>query len=244
MKIKDKVAIVTGASSGIGLATARLLTKRGAKIALVARSLARLKQISKELPGSIPIRADMTRATDVRAMVRKVKNHFGRIDVLVNNAGQGYDATVEKIDIGTFRDHFELNTVGPLVAMQSVIPIMRKQKGGVIVNVSSGLALMLLPGMSAYASVKRALGTISLTAREELKDDHIHISVVYPYITATEFEKNTIRGAEDNQGEWEEGEESDLPPADPPEHIAVKILEAIENNEPEVFAHEWMRNMK
>ena len=90
--------------------------------------------------------------------------------------------------------------------MQQVIPIMRKEGGGAIMNVSSGLALMYLPGMSIYASLKRALSHISLTAREELKEDKIAVSVVYPYITITDFEKNTVKASERN---WENDEEEE-----------------------------------
>lgn len=243
MKIKDKVVIVTGASSGIGLATAKLLAKRCAKVALVARSMDKLKNISKELPESFSICADMTKEDEIKMMVRETKNHFGRIDVLINSAGRGYDAPVEKINIETYRKMFNLDVVGPLVAIQQVIPIMKEQKEGVIVNISSGTALMALPNMSPYSSLKGALASISLTAREELKKDNIHVSVVYPYMTLTDFEKNTIKDTEENQPEPEEDRKT-LRPPDTPEYLAQKILEGIENNDAEIFAHDWMRKMK
>jgi len=243
MNLKDKVVIVTGASSGIGLAAAELLTQRGAKVALVARSADRLRSISKRLPGSYPIRADMTQEDDIKTMVREAKNHYGRIDVLINNAGQGCDAPVEKLKIETYRKIFELNVVGPLIAMQQVIPIMREQKEGMIVNISSGLALMCLPNMSPYASMKSALVSISLTAREELKKDNIQVSVVYPYITDTDFEKNTTREIVEEISEHGE-EHGALRPPDSPEYVAQKIVEGIESGEAEIFAHDWMRKMK
>jgi short-subunit dehydrogenase len=127
--------------------------------------------------------------------------------------------------------------------MQQVIPAMRKQRGGAIVNVSSGLAFMYLPSMSAYGSLKRALSHISLTAREELKDDNIAVSVIYPYITATDFEKNTIKAGPEEE-KWEpEGEGGGAPfPADTAEYVAQKIVDAIETGDAEVFAHDWMKN--
>jgi short-subunit dehydrogenase len=242
MNVQDKVIIVTGASFGIGLAAAELLTRRGAKVALVARSLDRLREISKRLPGSHPIRADMSREDDVKRMVRETKNHYGRIDVLINNAGQGCDAPVEKLKIDTYRKIFELNVVGPLVAMQQVIPIMRDQKGGMIVNISSGLALMSLPNMSPYASLKSALVNVSLTAREELKKDNIQVIVVFPYITDTDFEKNTIREIVEEVSGPEE-DHGALRPPDSPEYVALKIAEGIESGEAEIFALDWMGKM-
>ena len=238
MNVRDKVVIVTGASSGIGLATARLLVKRDAKVALVSRSMEKLEKLSAELPNSIAIRADMTEIPEIKRMVDQTHEHFGRVDILINNAGRGYDAPVEKTDIDTFHYIFDLDVIGPLVAMQQVIPIMRKQGGGAIINISSGTALMYLPNMSAYSASKRALAGISLTAREELKTDNITVSVVYPYITLTEFEKNTIKASGDNR---EQG--SGPSPGDTADYVAQKILDGIESGEAEIFAHDWMKKM-
>jgi short-subunit dehydrogenase len=241
MSIKDKVVIVTGASSGIGLATAKLLAKHGAKVALVARSVDKLNRLSVELPNSLIAPADMKVEEDIKKMVKKVLRHYGRIDILVNCAGQGYDARLEYIDIDKYRQLFELDVVGPLVAMQAVIPIMRRRGGGMIVNISSGTSLMYLPNMSPYSSVKRALNSLTLTAREELKQDNIVVSIVYPYMTLTDFERNTIKDRHDTQ--YEEGENSDLPPLDSAEFVAEKILEVIETGKPEQYAHDWMKDL-
>lgn len=238
MKVKNKVVIVTGASSGIGLATAKLLTEKGAKVALVARSIDKLKEIEQKLPDSFAIQTDMSKEDQIAEMVKKAKDHFGQIDILVNNAGRGYDAPVEKIELETFRELIELNLIGPIVTTQQVIPIMREQKEGSIVNISSGTAVMAIPNMSAYSSLKRALVGISLTARNELEKDNIKVSVVYPYATETNFEKNTIR-------EGVPQFEGDLPmKMDSAEFVAEKILEAIETGEAEVFVHDWMKNRK
>jgi short-subunit dehydrogenase len=238
MDVRNRVVIVTGASSGIGLATAKLLVKQGAKVALVSRSMELLEKLSAKLPNSIAIGADMTKIPEIRRMVDQTHEHFGRVDILINNAGQGYDAPVEKTDIDTFHYIFDLDVIGPLVAMQQVIPIMRKQGGGTIINISSGTALMYLPNMSAYSASKRALAGISLTAREELKADNITVSVVYPYITLTEFEKNTIKALSDKR---EQG--SGPFPADTAEYVAQRILDGIESGEAEIFAHDWMKKM-
>ncbi len=241
MDIKGKVAIVTGASSGIGLATAKLLSSKGAKLALVARSKDKLEKLAKELPEAIAVTADVSKVEDVKSMVKQAYEHFGRIDILVNNAGRGYDVPVEKTDIEVFHYLFDLDVVGPLVAMKEAIPIMRRQGGGTIVNVSSGTALMQLPDNGPYSALKRALAQISLTARMELAKDNIVVSVVYPYITLTDFEKNTIKDASmQRQEESPEAQEA-FSKADPPEYTAQRIVEGIESGEAEIFGHDWMK---
>jgi short-subunit dehydrogenase len=238
--LSGKVAIVTGASSGIGLATAKLLAGQGVKVALVSRSKKKLENLSMELPGSLAVPADMTKIPQIKRMINKTREHYGRIDILINNAGQGYDAPVEKMNIRTIRYIYDLNILGPLFAMQQVIPLMKNQGGGAIINISSGTALMNLPDMSAYSSSKRALAGISLAARQELKDDAIVVSVVYPYITLTDFEKNTIRESPVEDSVQEDATGPYAP--DSADYVAYKILEGIASGEAEIFAHDWMRN--
>jgi short-subunit dehydrogenase len=241
MDIKGKVAVVTGASSGIGLATAKILSSKGAKLALVARSKDKLENLALQLPGAIAIPADISKVEEVKKMIKYAYDHFGRIDILINNAGRGYDTPVEHTDIEIFHYIFDLDVVGPVVAMKEVIPIMRRQGGGTIVNVSSGTALMYLPDNGPYSGLKRALAHISLTAREELEKDKIVVSVVYPYITLTDFEKNTIKDAS-LQGRQESAEaHGAFSKADSQEYTAQRIVEGIESGEAEIFGHDWMK---
>lgn len=235
MNIQDKIVIVTGASMGIGEATAKLLTQKGAKVVLAARSRDKLEKLSQNLPNSLVIPTDMTKEDQIKEMVKKTVSHFGRVDILINNAGRGYDSTLENIDSDKFKELFELDLLGPSIAIREVIPNMKKQKSGSIINISSGIALMAIPGMSPYSSLKRAIVGISLTAREELKDFGISVSVVYPYITLTDFEKNTMK-TKSQERDWS----PDIRPGDSAGYIAEKIIEAIEKEEPEVFAHDWM----
>jgi short-subunit dehydrogenase len=241
MDIKGKVAIVTGASSGIGLATAKLLSSKGAKLALVARSKDKLEQLAKILPEAIAITADISKVEETKNMIKQAYEHFGQVDILVNNAGRGYDVPVEKTDIEIFHYIFDLDVVGPLVAMKEVIPLMRRQGGGTIVNVSSGTALMYLPDNGPYSALKRALAHLSLTARAELEKDNIIVSVAYPYITFSDFEKNTIKDAAlQRQEESPEAQEA-FSKADTPEYTAQRIVDGIESGEAEIYGHDWMK---
>lgn len=239
MEIKGKVAVVTGASGGIGEAAARLLAEKGASVALVARRESILKKLEKEFAGSKAFVCDMSEPELVKETFAKIIKHFGHVDILVNNASRGYDARVENIKLETFHKIFDLDVIGYLVSMRQVIPVMRKQGRGAIVNISSGTALMALPNMAGYSSLKRAVVGISLTAREELKDDNISVGVVYPFITDTDFEKNTIK---EGKMKWPSGGTRwEIPPADSAEFIAEKIVDSVKSGDAEVYAHDWMK---
>jgi len=230
MRIDGKVVIVTGASGGIGLATARLLGSRGAKVVLAARNEEALRAAEAEIPGSLAVRSDLREAGDIRALVERTVEHFGRVDCLVNNAGQDFNAPVEEIDPDDYRSILELNLIGALEAMRAVIPHMRRQGEGAIVNVSSGTTKMILTGSAGYSSSKAALNHLSLVAREELAPDGIAVSVIYPYITATDLERNAIGADEHSMA----GPPPGIPPADPPEKVAEAILNLIESGEAEL----------
>jgi short-subunit dehydrogenase len=237
MQIKDRVFIVTGASSGIGLSTAAALAERGAKVALLARTKDVLEKLSAQLSDSLAIVADMTDVNRVRQAVRAVHDHYGRIDGLVNNAGRSYAASVEDIEPELFDEIFHLNVLGPIVAMQAVIPVMRRQGGGSIVNVNSGTAFMVLPEYSVYSSSKRALLGFSLTARAELEKDQIIVSEIYPFITATNFGKNRMGNPPGG------GPPAHYASGDKPEFVAGLILQAIEEGHAQYFANDRVRQL-
>jgi len=230
MEIKDKVIIITGASEGIGLEAAKLLNSKGAKIVLAARSFDKLQSIEKQLTSSFAVRADMRKLNEIKNLVAKTMERFGRIDVLINNAGQGIFGPVEKLDMDLFKDVFELNVVGVINAMQQVIPLMRAQGGGVIVNISSRVSKNYFPMLAGYASTKYALNAISLTAREELAKDNIIVSVVHPKLTLTNFQKNYINYGEEKFN-W--GNRTGME-ADTPEQVAQKICDSIVTEAPEI----------
>jgi NAD(P)-dependent dehydrogenase (short-subunit alcohol dehydrogenase family) len=187
MELAGKVAIVTGASSGIGAATARRLAAEGATLVLAARRTDRIEQLASELGRAMAVTTDMRVPGQVRSLVAVAVEAFGGVDVLVNNAGQGLHQPLMDVDLDDLVAVTELNFYAPLVAMQAVVPVMRQRGGGSIVNVSSGTTLMLPVGTGAYAATKAALNMMSRTARAELAADGIAVSTVYPFVTATEF---------------------------------------------------------
>lgn len=190
MTIENSVAIVTGASMGIGEALARELGAQGAQLVLAARSEEALMRLAEEIPGAIAVQTDMRDPGSIANLVAITREQFGRIDLLVNNAGQGMRSPIEGIDLEDYRSIMDLNVFGPLIAMQEVIPIMREQGGGMILNISSMVSKNYFPYLGAYSSTKYALNALSLTARQELAADGISVSVFYPKMTATNFGQN------------------------------------------------------
>src|SRR5450759_32907 len=149
MEIDGAVVIVTGASSGIGAATARLAAGRGAKVVLAARRADRIKDLADELPDALAVPTDLRNPAQIVRLVDATMDRFGRVDVLVNTAGQGLHVPLEHVRLDDLRAITELNVYAPLLAMQAVIPPMRRQGDGAIVNVSSMTSRMVLPGFGA-----------------------------------------------------------------------------------------------
>jgi NADP-dependent 3-hydroxy acid dehydrogenase YdfG len=221
-----KIVLITGASAGIGEATARAVYARGAVPVLAARRGDLLLKLADELPGSMPVVVDVTTPDGPGAMVTAALAAHGRVDVLVNNAGQGLHVPLDQVVLDDFRAVLELNVVAALGVMQAVLPAMRAQGGGVIVNVSSGTSRRTIPGLGAYASTKAALNMLSAVAREEWAPDGIVVSNVYPTLTATDFHENLRAGAFDT---------GSRPPmaADTAENVAQVIVETVENGDAE-----------
>ena len=230
MEIKDKVFIVTGASGGIGFALAKLLAKKGAKLVLAARSGDKIRQLAGGLPQALAVPTDMRKPEEIKNLINKTLEKFGRVDVLVNDAGQGMYGPVETINIEQYQQIIELNVYGVLRAMQAVIPLMRKQGGGLILNVSSRVSKNYFPFLAAYSSTKYALNAVSLTARAELEKDRIVVCAFHPKMTATDFNVNAIG----ERPQWAARPETpERPEVDTPEQVAEKILGQIQSEEAE-----------
>jgi short-subunit dehydrogenase len=205
---------------------------------LAARSADTLKALERELPGSLAVPTDMRDPAAVKGLIDTAKAHYGSIDVLVNNAGQGMYVPIEQIDLGDYRRILDLNVFGVLVAMQAAIPALRAEGGGVIVNVSSMVSKMYIPGLAAYASTKYALNAISLTARAELEPDNIRVGIVYPRLTATSFGANALgvpRARRPAAPAGQSGQPTGMPEPDPPELVAEAILDAIDSERAETY---------
>ncbi|HUZ09114.1 MAG TPA: SDR family oxidoreductase [Acidimicrobiales bacterium] len=227
VKLDKAVCIVTGASSGIGAATARQLSGLGANVVLAARRTDRIEALAHDLPGSLAVTTDVTVIGEVERLVARTIDSFGRVDVLVNNAGQGLHVPLEELDPVDLRAVFELNVVAPLVGMQAVLPSMRAGHGGAIVNVSSATSLRVFPGLGGYSATKAALNMLSQVGRLELADAGVVVSVVYPSVTATEFHQRL------RAGHLVTGARTIVP--DPPELVSRAIVMAIRTGEAHVL---------
>lgn len=221
MEIEDAVVLVTGASAGIGEATARAASARGAHVVLAARRIDRIERLAQGLGDALAVACDVTDESDVAALVARTVERFGRVDALVNNAGQGLHARVEDTAPSDLRALLELNLVAPLVTMQAVLPMMRAQGSGLVVNVSSGTTLADAPSTGAYVASKIALERLSAIARAELEGSGITVSTVVPFATRTEFITALRAGADTAASEMTEVD------FDPPERVAETILDVI-----------------
>lgn len=223
--------MITGASSGIGEATARAAAKSGARVVLLARRQERINALALEIGNdALAMVCDVTQRDSVQQAVQAAISKFGQIDVLINNAGQGLHAGIEDIVIEDFQALLNLNTVAPLVMMQSIIPYMRKQGAGCIINISSGATLATYPGSAAYTSSKSALNMLSLVARLELAEAGIIVSIMHPFITATEFYRSVKSGTESAKSQ--EAESASI--AQSPQLAANTILRLIESGDEQV----------
>ncbi|MBC0855758.1 SDR family oxidoreductase [Pantoea stewartii] len=229
MNIKGAVIMITGASSGIGAATARAAAQSGAQVVLIARRKERISALAQTLGNAIAITCDVTRHDEIANAVQTTLSHFGRVDALINNAGQGLHGAIETIGSEDFMALLDVNLVAPLRMMQAVLPAMRQQGRGSIVNVSSGATLATYPGSAAYTSAKAGLNMLSRVARLELASEGITVSTFYPFVTATEFYQSVKSGRE--QASAQEKEIAAF--AHSPEKVAESLLMLLESGDAE-----------
>jgi short-subunit dehydrogenase len=199
MRLDGKVVVVTGASMGIGEAIAKLFAEQGAMVVLSSRDLGRVEAACHRIghpDRTIASVCDVTDPTQSAALVQSSIERFGRVDVWVNNAGFGVVDSLEAMDMAACRRMFDTNLFGAIQCMQQVIPVMRKQGSGCIINISSVAGFIGVPYMAAYGATKHALNCISKATRAELAGTGVRILNVCPGFVATEFSSNAIRGTD------------------------------------------------
>ncbi|MDQ3184420.1 MAG: SDR family NAD(P)-dependent oxidoreductase [Actinomycetota bacterium] len=227
--LRGKVAVVTGASSGIGEATASELASRGASVVLASRAMDKLEALQREISSSgglaLAVETDVSDRGSVEAMVGRAIGEFGSLDILVNNAGLGLSGRIAEVRAEDVRHVFEVNAIGPLNCIQAALPHMGE--GGRIINVSSVVGRRAIPKVGAYCASKSALGALSDALRVEVADKGVTVTSVYPGTTRTSFRENSRRTRDEKRG-WR-------PKGVTPDKVAQKIADAAERGPRDVY---------
>ena len=189
--IEGKVVVITGASSGLGEATARLLSAQGASVVLGARRVDRLQSLADELTASgskaLAIATDVTQRDQVQKLVDAAVQTYGRVDVMINNAGLMPQAPLERLKIDEWDRMIDVNIKGVLYGIAAALPYMKQQKAGHFINVSSVAGHRVGPGFAVYAATKHAVRALSEGLRQEVKPYNIRTTVISPGAVATEL---------------------------------------------------------
>ncbi len=200
MQLTDKIVLITGASSGFGADAARLFAREGAKVVLTARRFARLENLAEEIRAqggeALPISADLADADEISDMVERAIDHYGRIDILFNNAGFGYLNRFEEFDME--RDialQVQVNLTGLMQVTRAVLPHMLAQGYGHIINMSSVVGWAAPPLFSVYAASKFGVRAFTEALRREVGHRGIYLTGVYPGPAQTEFAQNSTTGS-------------------------------------------------
>jgi NADP-dependent 3-hydroxy acid dehydrogenase YdfG len=189
--IKDKVVVITGASSGLGEATARLLAERGAAVVLGARRTDRLRSLAQEIMArggkATALATNVTDRAQVGALIDAAVRVHGRVDVMLNNAGIMPQSRIEQIKIDEWDQMVDVNIKGVLYGIAAALPVMKAQKAGHFINVSSVAGHKVGPGSSVYAATKFAVRALSEGLRQEVKPYNIRTTVISPGAVVTEL---------------------------------------------------------
>jgi NAD(P)-dependent dehydrogenase (short-subunit alcohol dehydrogenase family) len=232
MKLENKVVILTGATQGIGRAAAFELARAGCRLALAARNAHMLAALAAELgqlgAEAVAIPTDMGDTAQARALAGKTVDAFGKIDVVVNNAGIGVSSPVLCLNEAEARRAMDVNYFGPVALIQAAAPCLKANPdGGVIVNVSSIVGWRAVPGIGGYCATKGALDNLTETLRVELAPDNIRVSAIYPGLTVTNFSRNSLGHVPANRRLTVKGV--------PSERVGKTIVRAIRTERRDVF---------
>jgi len=186
--ISGKVWFITGASRGFGRVWAEAALKRGDKVAATARNLSSISKLKDDFGDLVlTIELDVTNAEQVKAAVTQAHSHFGRLDIILNNAGYSLVGTIEEARAEDIRALYETNVIGPVSVIQAALPLLRAQGGGHILGTSSSLGHVTLPVIGYYCSSKWAFEAIHESLAAEVKDFGIRVTIIEPGAYATEF---------------------------------------------------------
>jgi short-subunit dehydrogenase len=195
MEMQEKVVVITGASMGIGEATAKIFADQGAGVVMLSRDASRAEAARQRIghtERTVALACDVRHREEIDRALGLTMHHFNRVDVWINNAGVGMRDTVADMEMSACRDLFDTNLFGAIACMQAVVPVMRAAGGGSIINISSVAGHIPLPFSAAYSGSKFALNAIGKAARLELKGDNINVLTVCPGYVATYFGRNMI----------------------------------------------------
>lgn len=199
MRLIGKVAVITGASMGIGEAIAKKFAEEGANVVLSSRDQNRAEAARNRIgyfERTMAVPCDVRQRDQIERLLQAALEYFGHVDVWVNNAGHGLLDSVADMDMAQCRQMFDTNLFGAIDAMQLVIPVMRKQGKGTIINISSVAGHIAVPNMAAYSATKFAMNAIGKAARVELAGTGVNVLTVCPGYVATDFGANAVKGKE------------------------------------------------
>ncbi len=196
LDLRNKVVLITGASAGIGEACAHAFARRGARLILTARSVDALEKLARAVAPAEArvIPSDLRQPQSVENLVARAVECYGRVDVLVNNAGVGLYVPSWQADLAQVREMMEVNFFAPLSLIRGLVPQMRRQGSGMIVNVSSVAGKVPLPWLSIYSASKAALNYVSDCLRMELRGTGIRVVAVCPGYVSTGFGQHVLAG--------------------------------------------------
>jgi NAD(P)-dependent dehydrogenase (short-subunit alcohol dehydrogenase family) len=261
MTDNKKVALVTGSSRGIGFVTSITLARNDFLTYASMRNLDKEKEIrlvvDKE---NIPLKTlqlDVTDSTSVNNAIKSIMDETGRIDVLVNNAGYGLVGAFEELSIEEIKQQFETNFFGVIRVTQAVLPIMREQKSGIIVNISSGAGRFGYPNGSAYVSTKFAIEGLSESMAYEIEPLGVRVVLVEPGFVRTNFSNVVAKRSQSPSSQYSKMTEKMAESFDqmklnssPPELVANVVLEAVTSKNPDLRylagkdVEQWMEQKK
>ncbi|MBL8698464.1 MAG: SDR family oxidoreductase [Alphaproteobacteria bacterium] len=197
MRLKDKVCIVTGGGSGIGRATCRVLAREGAKVVVADRKPEAAAAVARELPGALALSVDVSKSAEVKRMIDDTVKAFGRLDVIVNNAGYGTFGTVVDIDEQEWDDLMAVNVRGVYLCCKHAIPAMKRTGGGAIVNVASVVASIGIRNRAAYVASKGAVAALTRAIALDHVAEGIRCNAIAPGTIDTPYYDDVMARAPD-----------------------------------------------